>query len=221
MAQDYPLIMKVLVGSRAHGLAEAASDADYRGVFVIPTAEFFRLGFKYQATRWIEGPEDATYWEIGELLSLATHGHPLVLEALLAPAIEMDDWGRELRALFPALWAPAAVHEAFVSYAVNQRKKFLDQKDDRPAKYASAYIRVLANLCELLATGTFTVQVADGPIKEILLAIKAGKLTTGQIIDAGEHLREEAAGRLAQARHQPDLEAVNAYLGRLRRAFLA
>lgn len=32
-------ILKVIVGSQAHGLATPASDFDYRGVFVVPTKE--------------------------------------------------------------------------------------------------------------------------------------------------------------------------------------
>ncbi|MBM4133819.1 MAG: hypothetical protein FJ245_08640 [Nitrospira sp.] len=213
-------ILKVLVGSQAHGLAGPESDADYRGVFVTPTDWLFRLDFKYKGSRWIEGQEDETYWEVGRFLSLATHGHPLVMETFLAPVVTADAWGQELLTLFPSLWAPQTAYEAFVSYALNQRKKLLEKKDARPGKYALAHLRVLFNLCELLATGTFTVRTADTSLGETLRQVQADALTVGQIVDAGERLLQEATQRLARCSHQPDLEAVNAFLGRLRKAFL-
>jgi len=214
-------ILKVLIGSQAHGLAGPDSDADYRGVFVIPTAWLFRLDFKYKGSRWTEGHEDETYWEIGRFLSLATHGHPLVLETFLAPVVTADPWGQELLALFPAAWQPQSAYEAFVSYALNQRKKLLEKKDARPLKYALAYLRVLWNLCELLQTGSFTVRVTETPFGETLVKVKAGAFSTGQIVDTGERLIQEATRHLALCTHQPDHEAVNAFLIRLRTAFLA
>ena len=36
-------ILRVLVGSHAHGLADPDSDRDFRSVYVIPTIELFRL----------------------------------------------------------------------------------------------------------------------------------------------------------------------------------
>ena len=44
-------ILKVVVGSHAHGLAGPDSDKDFRSVFVLPTAAFFRVGFK--SNRWL------------------------------------------------------------------------------------------------------------------------------------------------------------------------
>ncbi|MDE3118267.1 MAG: nucleotidyltransferase domain-containing protein [Nitrospirota bacterium] len=214
-------ILKVLVGSQAHGLAGPESDADYRGVFVIPTTWMFRLDFTYKGLRWTEGQEDETSWEVARFLSLATHGHPLVLETFLAPVLTADDWGRALLTLFPSVWAPQSSYEAFVSYALNQRKKFLEKKDGRPGKYAMAYLRVLFNLRELLETGSFTVRTVDTSLGETLRQVKADALTTGQIIDAGERLLQDATRQLPRCTHKPDLDAVNAFLVRLRTAFLA
>ena len=47
-------ILKVVVGSHAHGLAGPESDKDFRSVFILPTAELFRVGFKYQGTRMMK-----------------------------------------------------------------------------------------------------------------------------------------------------------------------
>ncbi|KKK77684.1 hypothetical protein LCGC14_2851130, partial [marine sediment metagenome] len=55
-------ILKVLVGSHAHGLATPESDRDYRGVFVTPTSDLLRIGVgKPKGHHWAEGgTEDDT-----------------------------------------------------------------------------------------------------------------------------------------------------------------
>ncbi len=57
-------ILKVVVGSQAHGLATPESDFDYRGVFVVPTAEILSLNGTTKTTNWIEGKDDDTSWEL-------------------------------------------------------------------------------------------------------------------------------------------------------------
>jgi predicted nucleotidyltransferase len=213
-------LLKVLVGSHAHGLASKESDRDYRRVFVIPTEDMFRLGFKYPATQWTKDLGDETAWEIGQFLLLGTQAHPLVLEALVAPVITADEWGEQLRSLFPSLWSPQKAFESFTNYAHNQRTKLLEKKDARPAKYAAAYLRVLYNLCELLASGTFHVRIADTPAGARLARIKNGDYRLGEVIDWGEGLTQEARKLMTSCRDKNDLPRVNAFLVDIRRAFL-
>ena len=213
-------ILKVLVGSQAHGLAGPESDADYRSVFVIPTADLFKVGFKYQGTKMVKEAEDETAWEIGLFLTLATECYPLVLETLVAPVVAADDWGGELRTLFPALWSPQQAYEAFTGYCDNQRKKMLERKDGRPEKYAAAYVRVLFNLCELLERGTFAIRVSETPVGETVAKIKAGKYRTGEVLDLGESLLERAKRGLALSHHKPNPELIDHFLYRIRKAFL-
>ncbi len=213
-------ILKVLIGSQAHGLAGPESDADYRSVYVIPTEELFRVGFKPPGARMAKGVEDETSWEVGPFLALAMSCHPLILETLAAPVVAADQWGSELRDLLPALWSPQRAYEAYLGYASNQRRKFLDKKDGRPAKYAVAYLRTLYNLCELLEFGALTLRVIDTPIGRTLAEIKGGTIGTGEVIDLGEYWTVECTKRLSHSRHEADPKAVDAFLIRLRRAFL-
>lgn len=213
-------ILRVLIGSQAHGLAAPGSDADYRSVFVVPTEMLFRLDYKPPASRWSKGDGDETAWEVGAFLSLAVQCHPLVLETFLAPVVTADEWGISLRALFPAVWEPRRAFEAFTGYAVNQRTKFLDKKDGRPEKYAAACIRVLYNLCELLESGTFTIRIADTPIGVTIARLKDGNFRTGEVIDLAEKWTQEAAARRDRCTHRPDRQAVDEFLIRIRRAFL-
>lgn len=66
-------ILKVLVGSHAHGLAGPDSDKDFRSVFAMPTVELFQLRFTYQNTKMMT--------EAGEISWLAT-----IAPAKLSPA---------------------------------------------------------------------------------------------------------------------------------------
>lgn len=213
-------ILKVLVGSHAHGLASEESDRDYRRVYVIPTEDMFQLGFKYPGTQWTKVDGDETAWEVGQFLLLATQGHPLVLETLLAPVITADEWGEQLRRLLPTMWSPQKVFEAFTNYANNQRTKLLEKKDGRPAKYAAAYIRVLYNLCELLTSGSFHIRVADTPVGERLARIKNGQYRLGEVMDWGEELIQQAQQLAAVRRDESDPPRLNAFLVTIRRKFL-
>ncbi len=214
------LILEVLIGSQAHGLAGPESDADYRSVFVAPTTDLFRIGFKPPRTQMHKHAGDHTGWEVGLFLQLAMDCYPLALETLVAPIVTTSAWGDDLRRLFPSLWCAQTAYDAFVSYAQHQRKKFLDRKDGRPAKYAAAYIRVLYNLCELLDTGTFTVRIVDTPVGTEVARLKAGIYRVGEVIDLGERWQEEAAARLARCSHRADAAAVDEFAIRIRKAFL-
>jgi predicted nucleotidyltransferase len=213
-------ILKVIVGSHAHGLAGPESDKDFRSVFVLPTAELFRVGFRYQGTRMMKEEEDETAWEVGHFLQLALQGHPLVLETLVAPVVAMDDWGAELRQLFPRLWSAQTAYDSFLNYCENQRKKMLERKDGRPAKYAAAYVRVLFNLCELLERGSFSIRISETPVGEAVRRIKEGHYRPGEVIDMGEYWTEEAARRLRACSQQARPDLADAFLLKLRTAFL-
>lgn len=208
-------ILKVLVGSRAHGLAKPESDFDYRGVFVTPTSDLLKLGGqKNRTTNWIEGEVDDTAWEIGHFLHLATKCNPTILEAFLAPVVgEVSEEGQALRALFHRVWNSADVMNAFIGYGLNQRKKFLENKDGRACKYAAAYLRSLYNAHELLTTGTFTVEIALTPIGEKVRDYKEGRLEVGEVISTC--FIWERSVREAYAMNpdkKTDLEAVNKFL---------
>src|SRR3990167_3470322 len=114
------LILKVLVGSRANGLATWDSDWDYRGVWVKPTSEILKLGGNEKGQHNIEGNEDNTLYELGHFLSLAVKCNPAILEVLVAPTVESTKIGIELQGLFDFVWNPIDVKNAFLGYSVNQ-----------------------------------------------------------------------------------------------------
>lgn len=224
-------ILKVIVGSQAHGLAGPKSDFDYRGVFVVPTREILSLGNVKQTTNWNEGTNDDTSWEIGHFLNLATHCNPTILETFLAPSANdgtllYESYAQELRALFPYVWNSVDVMNAFIGYGLNQRKKFFDDKDKRASKYAVAYLRTLYQAWELLTTGTFTIRIVDTPIGETLKKWKA--MLSSEILQrySGDVISQciywEGQVKKAYAMHpnkKTDKRPINEFLLKVRKEF--
>lgn len=212
------IILKTLVGSRAHGLHNKDSDYDYRGVFIQPTSEILMLGHKNHAISWIEGKEDETSYELSHFLQLATKSNPSVLEVLVSPAQETTLEGEELRNLFPYIWNSKDVYNAFTGYSHNQRKKFIEDKDGRTFKYAVAYLRTLLLAEELLTYGTMTVNIKDEYIKEMLLEIKCGFMNKGFVIDEAEKLQTKV--KIAYDKNSnktTDMDKINDYLLKTRK----
>jgi hypothetical protein len=220
MKNDKKVILKVLVGSRAHGLHSEDSDYDYRSVYVLPTSDILSIGYKYKGNDWLEGEtEDNTSYEIGHFLSLAVQCNPTILEIFRAPVITSNQDGDNLRDLFPCIWSPKKCFDAFVGYGLNQRKKFLDRKDNRQNKYAVAYIRVLWQLIKLLKTNELSVAIDNIDIKELLLRWKHGDYTMGDVINCSETAIEEAKKLLEDCKHVPDLTKVNQFLVSIRKQY--
>lgn len=211
------IILKVLVGSHAHGLADKYSDKDYRGVYVLPTSEVLSLGYRYKGTDWMEGKADNTAYEIGHFLHLATKCNPTILEVFKAPIIKVNEDGEELRKLFPYVWNPKNAFDAFIGYGLNQRKKFLDKKDNRQNKYAVAYVRTLINLIDLLEHGTFSLEVDF--LKLELWKFKRGNYQMGDLINLTERLTELAKSRLEECKHKDNFDKVNKFLIKIRKRY--
>ena len=212
------VILKVLTGSRAHGLATKESDYDYRAVYVLPTSDILSLGYKYKGSSWTEGDQhDNTAYEIGHFLQLATKCNPTILEMFKAPIIEATEEGKKLIELFPYVWNPKQTFDAFVGYGLNQRKKFLDKKDNRQNKFAIAYIRTLFNLIQLLETGTFNVEIKQEDLKSRLLKYKKGIYSPGDVINQAEKMTDFARISLEECKHEPDLEKIQQFLLKIRK----
>ncbi len=208
-------ILKVLVGSQAHGTASEDSDVDYRGVYIEPTSQLVSMGYKYKGVSWVEGEtEDQTSYELENFLNLAMQGHPNILEMFVAPIAEVNKDGKELLDLFPKIWSPEKVYKAFMNYSNNRRKHMFntDVSEEVATKSAYCHIRVLFNLCELLETNNFLLEIQDTSIKIKLKLIKKGKWSKGEIVDLGEHLIKKAEELLLTCKQKQDEEAINQFL---------
>ncbi len=214
-------ILRVLVGSHAHGLATSESDYDYRGVYITPTSQLLQLGPKPPQTHWIEGDTDNTSYELGHFLFLATKSNPTILETFVAPIVTETELGRELLELFPYVWEKKNVFDAFTGYGYNQRTKFLQNKDDRANKYAVAWLRTLIMGTDLLTYGTMRMSLNDGLVHNEynrLRRWKAGIWAIGEVME----VTHEWIGRITKAyddspEHHTDFDRVNAFLLKARK----
>lgn len=221
MNQNKKVILKVLVGSRAHGLSDDKSDYDYRSVYVLPTTEILSLNYKYKGNSCIDGKIDDTSYELGHFLNLATKCNPTILEVFKAPIIECNEDGKELRELFQYVWNSKGSLDAFIGYGLNQQKKFLDKRDNRQNKYAVAYIRTLYNLIELLSTNTWTIKI--GEIKNIgyvLKKYKRGEYALGDVVNKAEEFKMKAEYAYNNyPKKETDIEKINEFLIKMRKKY--
>jgi len=220
--KTYNIILRTLVGSRAHGLSTSESDYDYRGVFLAPTKELLKLNAPKITTNWQEGDTkegaDNTMWELGHFLFMATKCNPTILEVFKAPIETTTDLGNSLRKLFSRVWNSRGVMMAFMGYGLNQRKKFLDKKDSRPHKYATAYLRTLVQAWYLLTTQELVIDMSVTDEFETLKRFKSGEYEMGEVIQKTYDWEDKV--KIAYE-HNPDKETdmdqVNAWLLKVRK----
>ncbi|MFE1072449.1 DNA polymerase beta superfamily protein [Streptomyces sp. NPDC058783] len=212
-------IYSCVMGSRAFGLATEDSDTDRRGVFLAPTALYWR--FEKPPTH-VEGPgEEQFSWELERFCELALRANPNILECLHSPLVEsVDDTGRELLALREAFLSRRA-YETFTRYAHGQRRKLDADVRTHGAprwKHAMHLLRLLTSARDLLRTGVLTIDV--GEAREPLLAVKRGEVPWPEV-EARMNLlaREgEEATRHSPLPEEPDRRRVEDFLIRTRRA---
>lgn len=232
-------ILKTLIGSRAHGLWKENSDYDYRIVYVANTSDILSLDYKNSARSIILGQDDNCRYEIGHFLMLALKNNPSILEVFVAPQVGEDviiyrqdavssyydsrqniNVTDRLRGLFKNVYDPKQAFNAFTGYANSQRKKLLDNHMNRRNKFATAYIRTLYNLIDLLETGTFSLKVEDRDRLIILKQLKYMEFHNGFVIDKAEQLTEEAKKLLDKAENKEyNPSIVNEFLIDVRRLY--
>ncbi|MEU3827322.1 nucleotidyltransferase domain-containing protein [Streptomyces sp. NPDC029080] len=207
-----------VMGSRAFGLATDASDTDRRGVFLAPTALYWR--FEKPPTH-VEGPgEERFSWELERFCELALRGNPNILECLHSPLVEhVDDTGRELLSLRGAFLS-RRVHDTFGRYALGQRRKL--DADVRTTgaprwKHAMHLLRLLMSARDLLRSGELRIDV--GEQREPLLAVKRGEVPWARVEAWTVRLAAEAeeALRGSPLPPEPDQARVAGFLHRVRR----
>ncbi|GGW48720.1 nucleotidyltransferase [Streptomyces lucensis JCM 4490] len=212
-------IYACVMGSRAFGLATDTSDTDRRGVFLAPTALFWRFD---KPPTHVEGPgEERFSWELERFCLLALRGNPNILECLHSPLVEqLDDTGRELLSLRGAFLS-RQVHDTFGGYALGQRRKL--EADVRTTgaprwKHAMHLLRLLMSSRDLLRTGELRIDVGDR--REFLLEVKRGEVPWAEVEACMARLAAEAeeALRSTPLPPEPDHARVAGFLHRVRRA---
>ncbi|MEV0594906.1 nucleotidyltransferase domain-containing protein [Nonomuraea cavernae] len=208
------LILSVVTGSRAYGLETGVSDTDRRGVFVVPTPDFWRLT-KPPTHR--DGPLPEQFsWEVERFCVLALDANPTVLECLWSPLVEVvTPSGERLRELRGAFLSRRA-HETFAGYADAQFRR-LDPAAPR-WKQAMHMIRLLLSGLHLVRQGDLEVRV--GPHRDRLLAIRHGEVSWAEVDAWRRTLTAELAAADSVLPAVPDRAKVEDFLVGVRRDHL-
>ncbi|WP_190131120.1 nucleotidyltransferase domain-containing protein [Streptomyces mashuensis] len=214
-------ILSVVVGSRAFGLATAASDVDRRGVFVAPTEDFWPMS---KPPTHLDGPLPEQFsWEVERFCELALTGNPNVLEVLHSPLVEHSTaLGAELRALAPAFLSRRA-YRTYGRYARSQFAKADARRrsEGEPRwKHVVHLLRLMISGAELLESGSVMVDV--GPHRERLMAVRRGELTWAEVCAWHDRLaaRLDAALAGSPLPDDPDTPRVEDWLVSVRRRSL-
>lgn len=230
------LILKTLVGSRAYGIAREDSDYDYRGVFQVPTSEIVGLNSFTKNKQWIEGNTDEAYFELGHFLHLAVKSNPSIMDIFVAPILQSDNGGRELRNLFPHVWSAEAVQNAWLGKAKHQQTKMLDPKQKRVWKFAAEYLRLALTASNLLTFGYYDLEIrrtyrplehlggtfAKADFRQLMLDIKDGKMKVGEIVDLTEQAIQEVKRLAVEGPYKDqrsDEERINEFLVAARKEY--
>ncbi|MFC0433607.1 DNA polymerase beta superfamily protein [Kutzneria buriramensis] len=211
-------VLSVIVGSHAQGLDTGESDVDRRGVYVPPTALFWRFE-KPPAS--VDGPEqERLSWEVEHFLALGLKGNPNVLEVLASDLLETcTPLGDELRALLPALLSQRV--------ADSYRRATAQQFARAAAAMASGgtprwkqvmhVIRLLTQCDRMLTSGELVLRV--GEHRSQLLAVKEGDVPWPDVVKWVEDLRDRTARAVLRSPLPavPDTAAVEDWLVSVRR----
>ena len=115
------VVVDALVGSQAWGLADAGSDTDRRGIFVLPFA--WTTGLVEPPADLVSASGDVTYWEVGKALRQAVRADPNTLEMLFAAQIDTgDEIGEWILAERDAV-VSAEIYGTFGRYALSQLER--------------------------------------------------------------------------------------------------
>ncbi|MBY0460722.1 MAG: nucleotidyltransferase domain-containing protein, partial [Gemmataceae bacterium] len=114
------VVLRVVLGSKAFGLATESSDEDRRGVFVPPADWHWALAKPpEQVEVFGEGVEEVD-WEVEKFVRLALQANPNILETLWSPAVlHADAIGQELRAIRGAFLS-RHLYRTYSGYVLSQ-----------------------------------------------------------------------------------------------------
>jgi hypothetical protein len=215
------VILRCVIGSRAYGLDHAASDTDYRGVYLPPAElQWSLFGVPEQLE---DDATQETYWELQKFLVLALKANPNVLECLYTPLVEhATSLAEELLAMRGSFLSKL-VYQTYNGYVMSQFKKLsgdLRNMGRFKWKHAMHLIRLLLSGVTALREGVVPVRVEEHRAR--LLAIRAGELSWDEVDGWRVRLHEEfdAAFAATKLPERPEYAAVNAFLIKARRAMV-
>lgn len=220
-------IAKVLVGSRLHGLNTDTSDYDYRGIHIHELRDKLSPFKTLKNTTWIEGDEDNTSYELADFCKQAVHGNATILEVFFSTeVIETSSIHNTLRENWRKFIDTKRFVAASKGYAHNQWNKFYNFEDagvlgqQRTAKFAVAFLRVMWQCEQFLLTGEFKCNLEEADIYPLLKKIKPMSLEeirpfTPEIVAAMDEMSRRVAVAESKSPYidmKPDIEWIENFI---------
>lgn len=210
--------LRVVVGSRAFGLAGEGSDVDRRGFYLPPAEAHWGL---WGVPEQLENDAtQETYWELRKFLLLALKANPNVLEVLHSPLVEFaSPLATDLLGM-RRVFLSTLVYQTYNGYVLSQFKRMeADRRQHGEArpKHVMHLLRLLISGVQVLRTGEMVLDV--GEHRERLLAVKRGETPWDEVNAWRLDLHRDFDAALAGSPlpERPDHAAANAFLLRARR----
>lgn len=214
--EDVPgkVVLLGVAGSHAFGLAHAESDVDYRGCYVAPTRDLFRL--TPPAESFTHTKPDVALHEVGKLLRHAASANPTALETLhYVDYVACDPTGEFLLANRHR-FVTDKIRATHLGFAKSQfeklKKRYQPWGDERRwRKHARHTVRVVRLTERVLTTGEYTLRDPD---PEALFAFS--QLGVDEMVFRIENEITRIEGLPTHLPPGPDLEAVDNMLFAIR-----
>lgn len=213
-------IYRVVVGSRAFGLATEASDEDHRGIFLPPADWHWGLVKPPEQVESFGHGVEVVLWEVEKFVRLALQANPNLLETLWSDTvISLDETGAELRAIRGAFLS-RCLYSTYSGYVLSQfrlmAKKYEAESTYKP-KHAMHLVRLLQSGIYAVRHGEIRVDV--GEHRAELLAIRAGGVPFADVRSRALELDAEFRAAFAETTlpERPDFDRANRFLIAARR----
>jgi uncharacterized protein len=215
------IIYRCIIGSRAYGLDNEASDTDVRGIYLPPAELHWSL---YSLPEQLENEaSQECYWELEKFISLALRANPNVLECLYTPLTQtITPVAQELLNI-RVVFLSQMIYQTYNGYVISQFKKL--EQDLRVHgtirwKHAMHLVRLLLSGITILREGFVPLRVDT--YREQLLAVRSGKIPWGEINAWRLSLHQEfdAALKNSILPEQPDYARANDFLLTARRSMV-
>jgi hypothetical protein len=154
-----------VAGSHAFGLAHSDSDVDYRGCYVAPTRDLFRLITPPES--FVHTKPDVSMHEVGKLLRLAVAANPTALETLFYSEYVIQSPIGEVLLANRDQFLTDKIRDTHLGFAKSQfeklKKRYVssDAEDRRVRKHARHTLRVIRLTEKVLTTGIYDLRVDD------------------------------------------------------------
>lgn len=210
-----------MVGSRAYGLEDDASDTDLRGIYLPPAELHWSL---YGIPEQLEQNEtQECYWELQKFIVLALKANPNVLECLYSPLVELTTPLAQELLDMRSHFLSQLVYQTYNGYVLSQFKKLeqdLRNHDQIRWKHAMHLIRLLLSGIALLREGVVPVRMEEH--RSQLLAIKHEQMAWDEVNARRLRLHQEfdAAFTTTKLPERPDYAKANDFLIRARRSMV-